>query len=241
MTIPTLYKLSSSQAHCIQWALEEVASSHGIKYNVKNLSRRGKSTNADLKTVFPLGKSPILTLEPVDGEPPVTLQIKPNVLTESRLVLHFISDNYSNGEWIPESDSDKHRDIFFQELAKSTLLEKVVFALFLEVVGVMLPFGFRQLMGLLARPVVGHFVSDQRVVYQLMEEALSEELPWFAGKKIGIADFCFSFPMDMAAQRGYFEAEQYPKVAEWHQRIHDRPAYERALEKGGPYDLVKFT
>jgi hypothetical protein len=39
-TIPTLYKLSSSQAHCIHWALEEVASSHGIKYNVKNFSRR---------------------------------------------------------------------------------------------------------------------------------------------------------------------------------------------------------
>ncbi|KAH8773916.1 hypothetical protein F5882DRAFT_381226 [Hyaloscypha sp. PMI_1271] len=203
--------------------------------------QRQKFLTAGLKTVFPLGKSPILTLEPVDGEPPVTLQIKPNVLTESRLVLHFISDNYSNREWIPESDSDKHRDIFFQELAKFTLLEKVDFALFLEVVAMMLPFGFRQLVGLLARPVVGHFVSDQRGVYQLMEEALSEELPWFAGKKIGIADFCFSFPMDMAAQRGYFEAEKYPKVAEWHQRIHDRPAYKRALEKGGPYDLVKFT
>lgn len=95
-------------------------------------------------------------------------------------------------------------------------------------------------MGLLAKPVVNHFVKDQNAVFQLMEDALSEELPWFAGKKIGIADFCATFPMDMAGQRGYFKKEKYPKLAEWHQRVHDRPAYKRALEKGGAYDLVRF-
>jgi hypothetical protein len=46
------------------------------------------------------------------------------------------------------------------------------------------PFGFRQLAELLVRPVVNHFVADQRDVFQIMEEALSEKL-WFAGRKWG--------------------------------------------------------
>lgn len=37
--------------------------------------------------------------------------------------------------------------------------------------------------------------------FELMETALSEATPWFAGEKIELADFLLSFPMDMAEQR----------------------------------------
>jgi len=98
-TSPTLYNLPSSAAHRVLWALEELAGTNGLKYNVKNFARRrpGFLAAKDLKAIFPLGKSPILTLEPVEGEPDQTYQTIPNVLTESRLILQFISDNYSNG------------------------------------------------------------------------------------------------------------------------------------------------
>jgi glutathione S-transferase len=239
-TIPTLYNMSSSQAFAILWALEEVAATHGIKYNLKNLPRRGKDTTKELKAIFPLGKSPIVTLEPVDGEPAQTYQVLPNVLTESRLIIQFISDNYSTGEWVPD-EAHKRRDTYFEELARSTLLAKVDFALLFEFLPTLLPFGLRHFILLLAKLIVKHFLNDQRDIYQVMENALSEELPWFSGPKMGFADLNMSFAMDMAVQRGYFERKKYPKVAKWYASITERPAYKRALEKGGAYDLVVFA
>jgi glutathione S-transferase len=239
-TIPTVYNLSSSQALVVIWTLEEVASTNGLKYNIKNFSRRSGTYGKDLKAIFPLGKSPILTLEPVDGEPEQTYQIKPNTLTESRLILEFISDNYTDGVWVPSTE-DERRDTFFSELAKCTLLGKIDLAVVFEFLVSMLPWGFRHLVGLLIRPAVNHFVGDQRDIYRIMEESLSGEKPWFSGKKMGLADFNMSFPMDVASQRGYFQGEKYPKVNGWLERIHERPAYKRALEKGSVYDLANFT
>jgi glutathione S-transferase len=80
-------------AHRVHWALEELASTNGLKYHVKPLSRRAAAMSQELKTIFPLGKSPIVTLEHVDGTPDKIYQVIPNTLTEARLVLQFISDN----------------------------------------------------------------------------------------------------------------------------------------------------
>ena len=59
----------------------------GIKYNVVNLRRGHVDTYKVLKSQFPLGKSPTVTLEHVNGESEITYQILPNVLTEARLIL----------------------------------------------------------------------------------------------------------------------------------------------------------
>ncbi|KAF8849151.1 hypothetical protein BDZ45DRAFT_680749 [Acephala macrosclerotiorum] len=50
-----------------------------------------------------------------------------------------------------------------------------------------------------------------------------------------------SFGVDMAVQRGYFDPKRYPKVAKWHAATLERPAYKRALEKGGAYELATFA
>jgi glutathione S-transferase len=100
----------------------------------------------------------------------------------------------------------------------------------------------------LVRPLVRAFCNGIAKVYKdmlvrpfkLMEDTLSEERPWFAGESLGQADFLLSWPMDMAVQRGYFDASLYPKVADWQKRVHERPAYKQALEKGGSDNLVTF-
>ena len=46
-----------------------------------------------------------------------------------------------------------------------------------------------------------------------------------------------SFPLEAAASRGGLDA-RYPKTTEFLARIHARPAYRRALERGGPYALM---
>ncbi|KAH7321923.1 putative glutathione S-transferase [Rhexocercosporidium sp. MPI-PUGE-AT-0058] len=247
-TIPTLYNMSSSQSHVCLWALEEVAATHSIKYHVKNLRRRDPNTPIVFGSLFPVNKSPIVTLAPFDASPEAqaaastNYQVTPGVLTESRLILQFISDYYSAGEWIPESVEDKRRDTFFAEFAKSSLLLKVDFCVAFEVLASFLPWGLRHFVYLLVKPIVAHFIRDLNDIWGVMEGALGGEgKRWFSGSRMGMADFCMSFPMDMAVQRGYFDESKFPKVREWYGRVVGREAYKRALVKGEVYDLAKFA
>ncbi|KAK0099633.1 hypothetical protein ONS96_008132 [Cadophora gregata f. sp. sojae] len=246
-TLPTIYNMSSSQARNCLWALEELSASHSIKYEVKNLPRRDPNTAKTLSSIFPHGKSPIMTLSPIDSSPEsqaaasTTYQILPGVLTESRLILQFIADHYSAGEWTSSSIEDKRRDEFFTEFGHSSLALKINYAIVFEMLTSFLPFGIRHLLFLLIGPLVKFFVKDQELMYGVMEAALSEEKPWFGGEKIGLADFNMSFPMDVAVQRGYFDGGKFPKCKEWHERVVKRDAYQRALAVGGVYDLKMFT
>jgi glutathione S-transferase len=110
-----------------------------------------------------------------------------------------------------------------------------------EVIPTMLFFPLRQLTLLMVLPIRNHFMNDLTVSYQLLEDAPSEERPWFSGKKLGLADFNMIFPKDEAIGRGYIQLQKYPKLAKWHDTVINRPAYKLALEKGGPYDLATFA
>jgi len=59
--------------------------------------------------------------------------------------------------------------------------------------------------------VAAHYKNDLVAPFELMEAALSDRSPWFAGQKLGLADFCMSWPMDLASQRGYFEKSRARK------------------------------
>jgi glutathione S-transferase len=59
---------------------------------------------------------------------------------------------------------------------------------------------------------------------------------WFAGSEFTGADIQMSFPLEAAAARGGLEVG-HPKAMAFLERIHARPAYKRALEKGGPYSV----
>jgi glutathione S-transferase len=61
--------------------------------------------------------------------------------------------------------------------------------------------------------------------------------PWFAGAEFTAADVQMSFPLEAAAQRGG-SMDRYPRLREFLDRIHARPAYQRALQRGGPYELL---
>jgi glutathione S-transferase len=61
---------------------------------------------------------------------------------------------------------------------------------------------------------------------------------WFAGNEFSAADVMMSFPLEAAAQRAGLDA-RYPRLQAFLQRIHARPAYRRALERGGPYAFAE--
>jgi glutathione S-transferase len=57
------------------------------------------------------------------------------------------------------------------------------------------------------------------------------------GDTFSAADIQMSFPLEAASARTGLGAE-FPHIAAFVERIHQRPAYQRALERGGPYDLL---
>jgi len=59
---------------------------------------------------------------------------------------------------------------------------------------------------------------------------------WFAGKEFSGADIQMSFPLEAAAARGGLN-ESRPRLMDFLARIHARPAYQRAIERGGEFGL----
>lgn len=239
--IPTLHHLDHSAAFRCLWALEELQEKHGLEYHLKNYQRQGGIAPPELKKIFPLGKSPILTLESTrEGESPPTVQILPGVLTEAQLILRFLSAEYGKGLWEPESELNRNRDLFFQGFATMTLIPKIDFPVLIESVISLAPFGFSALAGLLASPLLTFVKGELPPIFQILENALSEEDPWFAGSKFGLADFNVCWGVDMAWQRGYLDAAMYPKLKNWHDTVTARGGYRRALEKGNGYNLKTY-
>ncbi len=73
--------------------------------------------------------------------------------------------------------------------------------------------------------------------FMFLESELAKR-EWFAGPDFSAADIQMSFPLEAASARAPM-VRQMPKLAAFLDRIHARPAYRRAVEKGGPYELVK--
>jgi glutathione S-transferase len=60
---------------------------------------------------------------------------------------------------------------------------------------------------------------------------------WFAGEEFTAADIQMSFPLESLAAQAE-EIAHRPKIKEFIARIHARPAYKSALERGGKYDFA---
>jgi glutathione S-transferase len=59
--------------------------------------------------------------------------------------------------------------------------------------------------------------------------------PYFAGNELTAADIQMSFPMEAIAQR---VPDAPARITDFVRRIHERPAFKKALERGGPYALM---
>lgn len=233
---PILHHLSSSQSLRVLWALEELAAAISQPYSLKTYKRQKGIAPPELQSIFPLGACPILVIDP----PPDFPDRERTVVTESRLILQYLGDHYSKGIWAPTNASDGRRNDYWQEFAGATLTPKVDFVMLFDILPPHVPWLIRPLVRAFCNPIANVYKDMLVRPFKLMEGALSEERPWFAGERLGQADFLMSWPMDMAVQRGYFDASLYPKVADWQKRVHERPAYKRALEKSGSYNLVTF-
>jgi len=115
------------------------------------------------------------------------------------------------------------------------LLMKLVFD---KVASSPMPFFVKPIARGISAQVLKSFVMPN-ILRQLdfMEGELAQR-PWFAGSEFSAADIQMSFPLEASAQRAGLDASR-PKLYDWLKRIHARPAYKQALQRGGPYSFAK--
>lgn len=220
----TVHHLENSRSQRILWLLEEL----DLKYKVKRYERDRKTSLAppELKAVHPLGKSPVLT----DGKITVA---------ESGAIIEYVLEAHGNGRLRPKAGTDAARRFtYWLHFAEGSAMPPLLMALvFGRVRTAPMPFFVKPIARGIADRVMKSFVIPNIESQLAFMEAELAKSPWFAGDEFSAADIQMSFPLEAAATRGGLD-QRYPKLAQFLERIHARPAYARALEAGGPYTLL---
>ncbi len=220
----TVHHLNNSRSQRVLWLLEEL----GLPYEIKHYQRDPKTMLApeSLKQVHPLGKSPVIT----DGDVTVA---------ESGAIIEYLVEHYGNGRLMPAAGSpERLRYRYWMHFAEGSAMPPLLLKLvFTTIERTKMPFFIKPIARGISRKVQGTLV-DPNLKRQLdfMEAELGER-EWFAGSDFTAADIQMSFPLEAAAQRAGLDASR-PRLMAFLKRIHARPAYRRALERGGPYSFA---
>jgi glutathione S-transferase len=224
MSVITVHHLEHSRSQRVLWLLEEL----GTPYEIRPYKRHPKTSLAppELRQVHPLGKSPVI----VDGD--VTM-------AETGAIVEYLLERYGQGRLVPPAGTaEKRRWTYWMHFAEGSAMPPLVMKLvFLRVRSAPMPFFARPIARGIADKVVGGFVQPSIDRHNAFIESELAASPWFAGTEFSAADVMMSFPVEAAAVRGGLD-ERYPNTLAWLKRIQARPAYARALERGGPYQLL---
>jgi len=217
----TLHHLENSRSHRILWLLEEL----GVPYEIKRYKRDPKTSLAppELLRVHPLGKSPVIT----DGD---------LTIAESGAIVEYLVDRYGRGALIPPPGSpERLRYTYWLHFAEGTAMPYLVMKLvFNRIERGPMPFFARPIARGIARKVKDGFIDPnlERIVAYIESELGHAD--WFAGSAFTAADIQMSMPVEAATRR----VGARPAMARFLERIHARPAYERAIEKGGELSIL---
>ena len=222
----TVHHLNNSRSQRVLWLLEEL----GQPYEIVHYQRDPKTMLAppELRRVHPLGKSPVVTTD--DGL----------VLAESGAIVETLIERHGQGRFAPPAGSaDALRYRYWLHYAEGSAMPPLLLKLvFDRVEKAKMPF--------FARPIAKGIADKARAAFILpslkthldfMEGELGKS-EWFAGDAFTGADIQMSFPVEAAQQRAGLDASR-PKLVDFLKKIHSRPAYQRALERGGPYSFAR--
>ena len=221
-----VHHLNNSRSQRVLWLLEEL----GVPYEVKRYERDRLTMLAppELKAVHPLGKSPVV----VDGD---------RTLAESGPIAEYLVERYGEGRLIPPAGTpERLRFTYWLHYAEGSAMPPLLLKLIFDrVESAPMPFFVKPVARSIARKVKATFVEPQLETHFGYMESELGKAPWFAGESFTAADIQMSFPIEAAQSRAGLTEATRPRLHDFLARIHARPAYGRALEKGGPYDIVR--
>lgn len=208
-----VHHLSNSRSQRVLWLLEELC----LPYEVRHYSRNADMTAPDeMKRIHPLGKSPIVEDILDDG--------RRLVLAETGAICEYLVEKANGRFGSPDDLEGKQHYRQFLHYAEGSVMPMLFALLVVSKVPLLGKMAVKKL-----RPLLS-------IHLDFIEKELSAR-PWFAGHSLSAADIMMSFPLEAAAKRTGFHASS-PSTMDWLKRIHNRPAYQRALEKGGPYSFA---
>ncbi|HBI10847.1 MAG TPA: glutathione S-transferase [Franconibacter pulveris] len=217
----TVHHLNNSRSQRILWALEEL----NQPYEIVRYQREPTMLAPEaLKKVHPLGKSPVLE----DNE---------HKLVESGAILEYLQETYDGEQrFKPQNPAEKLDYRFWLHYAEGSLMPLLMMKLVFSSLGKPpVPFGFRTLGKALGQGVQKAYLNKQLATHTQFIENHLKQHPWFAGQSFSMADIQMSFPIIALLARG--GVDNAPQIEAWKKNIEARPAYQRAMEKGGPFDI----
>lgn len=221
----TVHHLNNSRSQRVLWLLEEL----GLDYEIERYQRDPKTMRAPaaLRQVHPLGKSPVIT------EGGVTI-------AESGAIIEYLLERHGAARLAPAAGTpERLRYTYWLHFAEGSAMPPLLLALVFERLRTQpMPFFARPIVRAVCDRVLASYVMPQITDHLAFMEAELGKSPWFAGEAFSAADIQMSFVVEASALRGAL-GTTHPKLSAWLERIHARPAYQRALEKGGPYDLAQ--
>jgi glutathione S-transferase len=215
----TVHHLNNSRSQRVLWLLEEL----GLAYEIKRYQRDPKTMLAppELKRIHPLGKSPVVT----DGEA---------TLAETGAIVEYLVQQ-AGGRLRPgEGAPERLRWTYWLHYAEGSAMPPLLLQLVFANMPARSPAWMRPVArALAARTLAGYVGPQLKTHFDYIEQELTRS-QWFAGDEFSAADIMMSFPLEAAGARGKaFDGR--PRMKAFVERCHARPAYQRALEKGGPY------
>jgi glutathione S-transferase len=216
-----VHHLENSRSQRVLWLLEEL----GVPYEVQRYERNRQTMLAppELLEVHPLGKSPVIVDDDV-------------TVAESGAIIEYLVDKYAAGRLIPPVGTpERLRYTYWLHYAEGSamppLLLKLVFS---RVASGPAPWPISVIARRIASTVDAAFIGPTiKRHLDFMESELARR-EWFAGSEFTAADVQMSFPVEVAAARAGLDATR-PHLFGFLQRIRAREAYQRALQRGGPY------
>jgi glutathione S-transferase len=216
-----VHHLNNSRSQRILWLLEEL----GLEYEIRKYQRDPKTMLAppELRAVHALGKSPVIT----DGDA---------VVAESGAIIEYLVGKYGDGRLAPPAGTPErlHYTYFLHYAEGSAMPPLLLKLVFDRVESGPAPFFVKPVARAIATKVKDTFILPQLRQHLAFLEGELGKRSWFAGSEFSAADIQMSFPLEAASSRAGLD-KQYPKLQAFLQRIHARPAYQRALERGGEY------
>ena len=220
-----VHHLNNSRSQRVLWLLEEL----GLEYDIKRYERDSKTMLAppELRAVHPLGKSPVIT----DGD---------LTLAESGAIVEYLVERYGEGCFAPSRQmADYLRYRYWLHYAEGSLMSPLLLKLVFDKVETSpMPFFVKPIARAISGKVKSSFIMPQITGHLDYLEAELGKAKWFVNDEFSAADVQLSFPLEAAAARGGLDASR-PRLMDYLKRIHDRPAYKKAIERGGKYELMR--
>ncbi len=217
----TVHHLENSRSQRVLWLLEEL----GLNYDVKRYPRDKKTSLAppELTKIHPLGKSPIVEIDGV-------------IYAETGAIIEHVVDNLAGGRLSPARGSDDHRRYkYWMHAAEGSYMPPLLISLFMDRFDTApMPFFAKPVARKLAQGVRDAYLNHTTAALFGYLDAELGKRPFLAGNEFSAADVIMSFPAETSIIR-VETAKRSKNIKAYVEKLHARPAFKRALERGGPY------